>query len=127
MMDLLVFAFLILCLLEFRISQSERRLNLFTFVYGLGVANNWALIGFFPCFLMALIWLKRAGFFHWKFALRLTGWGILGLLLYGLAPLLGAIHHDGSFWAILRRNLEDQHFQLTRLPRYYAAIASVPS
>src|SRR5208283_1472466 len=44
MLDLFVFAFLILCLLEFRISQSECRLNLFALVYGLGVANNWALI-----------------------------------------------------------------------------------
>ena len=75
MIDLLVFAFLILCLLEYRVSQSERRLSLLAFVYGLGVANNWALIGFFPCFLLALIWIKRMGFFNWRFVLRMTGWG----------------------------------------------------
>ena len=75
MLDLLVFAFLILCLLEFRISRSERRLNLLAVVYGLGVANNWALIGFFPCFLLALIWIKRKEFFQWRFVLRMTGWG----------------------------------------------------
>ena len=79
MLDLLVFAFLILCLLEYRIPQSERRLNLFAFVYGLGVANNWALIGFFPCFLLALIWVGRMGFLNWSFLLRMTGWGALGL------------------------------------------------
>jgi hypothetical protein len=55
------------------------------------MANNWALIGFFPCFLLALIWIKRLGFFNWRFVLRMTGWGALGLLLYGLIPLLGAI------------------------------------
>ncbi len=125
MIDLLVFAFLILCLLEFRISQSERRLSLFAFVYGLGVANNWALIGFFPCFLLALIWIKRQGFFNWKFVLRMTGWGALGLLLYGLMPLLGAIHHDGGFWELLRQKWAEQHIYLTRMPRYLAFIAGV--
>jgi tetratricopeptide (TPR) repeat protein len=125
MIDLLVFAFLILCLLEFRISQSERRLNLLAFVYGVGMANNWALIGFFPCFLLALIWIKRMGFFNWKFVLRMTGWGGLGLLLYGLLPLLGAIHHDGSFWELLHQKLTEQHLYLTRLPRYYAFIAGI--
>jgi len=125
MIDLLVFAFLILCLLEFRISQNERRLQVFTFVYGLGVANNWALIGFFPCFLLAVLWLKRLGFFNWRLLLRLTGWGVLGLLLYGLIPLLGAIHHDGTFWELLRQKLAEQHIYLFRMRRYFAAIAGV--
>ena len=120
MLDLLVFAFLILCLLEFRISRSERRLNLLAVVYGLGVANNWALIGFFPCFLLALIWIKRKEFFQWRFGLRMTGWAPLGLLLYGLIPLWGALHHDGSFWGLLRQKLAEQHVYLTRLRRYYA-------
>jgi tetratricopeptide (TPR) repeat protein len=123
MIDLLVFAFLILCLLEYRVSQSERRLNLLAFVYGLGVANNWALIGFFPCFLLALIWIKRVSFFNWRFVLRMTGWGVLGLLLYGLIPLLGVIHHDGSFWELLHQKLAEQKIYLTRLPRFYAFVA----
>ena len=123
MIDLLVFAFLILCLLEFRISQSERRLSLFAFVYGVGMANNWALIGFFPCFLLALIWIKRQAFFNWKFVLRMTGWGAVGLLLYGLIPLLGAVHHDGSFWELLRQKLAEQHIYLFRLRRFYAFVA----
>jgi predicted Zn-dependent protease len=165
MIDLLVFAFLILCLLEFRISQSERRLNLFAFVYGVGVANNWALIGFFPCFLLALIWIKRRGFFNppplvgdgaitptwinapprpmtedaialiwikqrmrffnWRFVLRMTGWGALGLLLYGLIPLLGAAKNDGSFWELLHQKLAEQHLYLIRMPRYVAFIAGL--
>ncbi len=127
MMDLLVFAFLILCLLEFRISRSRRRLNLFAFVYGAGVANNGALIGFFPCFLLALIWIEGSGFFHWRFVMRMTGWGGLGLLFYGLIPLLGAASGDGGFVELLRQKLAEQYLFLTRIPRYYAAIASVPT
>ena len=127
MIDLLVFAFLILCLLEFRVSQSEPWLNVFTLVYGLGVANNWALIGFFPCFLLALIWLKRAGFFHWRFLLRMTGWGIAGLLLYVLLPLRGAMLRDGGFWELLHQKLTEQHIYLIGMPRYFVAIAGVPT
>jgi tetratricopeptide (TPR) repeat protein len=123
--DVLVFAFLILCLLEYRISQGGRRLDVFAFVYGAGMANNWALIGFFPCFVLALVWIKRAQFFKWRFVLRMTGWGALGLLLYGLIPLLGAAAGDGSFWGLLRQKLAEQKFFLTRIPRYYAAIAGV--
>ena len=123
MIDVLVFAFLILCLLEFRISQSERRLNLFAFVYGLGVANNWALIGFFPCFLLAVVWLKRMAFFNWRFPLRMAGWGVLGLLLYGLLPLLGAIAHDGGFWDLLHQKLAEQHLYW---PGYPDIMLSLP-
>jgi hypothetical protein len=126
MINLLVFAFLILCLLEYRITQSERRLSLFAFVYGLGVTNNWALIGFFPCFLLALIWIKRMNFFTWRFVLRMTGWGAVGLLLYGLIPLLGVIHHDGGFWQLLHQKLAEQHVCLTRLvPRFYAFLVGI--
>ncbi len=126
MIDLLIFAFLIQCLLEYRISQSERRLSLFAFVYGLGAVNNWALIGFSPCFLLALIWLKRMNFFNWRFVLRMTGWGALGLLLYGLIPLLGVIHHDGGFWELLHQKLAEQHVWLTRMvPRFYVLFAGI--
>ena len=48
---------------------------------------------------------------------------MLGLLLYGLIPLLGAIHHDGSFWELLRQKLSEQKIYLTHLPRYYAFVA----
>jgi tetratricopeptide (TPR) repeat protein len=127
MIDLLVFAGLILCLLEFRISQKNKWLSLFAFAYGMGTSNNWALIGFFPCFFVALIWLKRLSFFNWRFLARLTGWGVAGLLLYGLVPLLGAISSDGSFWSILRRSLAEQHLLLIRMPRYFLLIAGLPT
>jgi tetratricopeptide (TPR) repeat protein len=147
MLNLLVFAFLICCLLEFHNSQKERWLNLFGLVYGAGVANSWALIGFFPCFLLALIWMRRLSFFeyrgedsgafraliwikhiillNWRFTLRIIGCGALGLLLYGLIPLLGTVAHDGRFLELLHQKLGEQHFFLTRLPRYFAVISGV--
>jgi len=166
MINLLVFAFLVLCLLEFRVSASDKWLFWFAFVYGAGVANSWALIGFFPCFLFAFLWLKRVDFFNpdssvddrkvkslvwsnrptlkrifrlgriwlkriwlfnWKFVIRLVGCGFLGLLLYGLIPLLGVIRHEGGFWELLRQKLAEQHVYFLLIPRYYALIAGLPT
>ncbi len=147
MLDLLVFALPIYCLLKYRVSGKERWLNLFAFIYGAGVTSNWALIGFFPCFLLALIWIKRLSLFdfrgegsgseslfylikfifllNWGFVFRMVWWGGLGLLLYGLIPLLGAMAHDGSFRDLLLQKLGEQHFFLTRIPRYMALIAGM--
>ena len=127
MIDLLVFAGLILCLLEFRISQNNKWLSLFAFAYGIGAANNWALIGFFPCFLVGVIWIKRLSFFNWRFLTCLTACGAAGFLLYGMIPLLGAINNDGSFWKLLRQSLAEQHLQLIRMPRYFPAYCGLPT
>ncbi|MEO7300708.1 MAG: DUF2723 domain-containing protein, partial [Verrucomicrobiota bacterium] len=58
MLDLLLFAYVIRCLLEFRVSNRESWLLKMSLVYGLAVTNNWAMVGFFPFFLVALIWIK---------------------------------------------------------------------
>jgi hypothetical protein len=126
MLDLVVFAFLILCLLEFRVSQNENWLNSLAFAYGLGMANNWALIGYFPFFFLGLIWIKRIAFLNGRFLLRMLLWGGAGLLLYGLTPLLGFLSHDGGFWDLLHQNLVEQHILLIRIPKYYALMAAVP-
>jgi tetratricopeptide (TPR) repeat protein len=123
MLDLLVFAFLILCLLEYRTRQNERWLTAFVLVYGLGVTNNWALIAFFPCFLAAMIWVKGLGFFQLRFALRMTGWGVLGLTLYLLTPLSGVVAGDAGFWTLLHMELGDQSFFLKLIPRAVALVA----
>ncbi len=89
-LDLLVFAYAIRCLLEFRVSQRESWLCRMALVYGLGAANNWAMIGFFPCFLVALIWIRGWEFLQFGFILRMLGFGVIGLLLYLLLPLVWA-------------------------------------
>jgi tetratricopeptide (TPR) repeat protein len=125
--NLLVFAFLILCLLEYRVSKGDWLPGLFAFVYGVGLSNSWALIGFFPCFLLALMWIKGRGFFDWRFVLRVVGCGALGLLLYGLIPLQCALAHDGGFWHTLHLKLSEQRAFLTRIPRYFAVVAALPT
>jgi tetratricopeptide (TPR) repeat protein len=49
----------------------------------------------------------------------------LGLLFYGLIPLLGAARHDGRFWELLHQKFGEQHFFLTRIPWNFAAIAGL--
>jgi tetratricopeptide (TPR) repeat protein len=123
MVDLLVFAFLILCLLEYRLAQNERWLSVLALVYGMGVANNWALISFFPCFLAAVLWLRGRSFFQLGFFLRMTGWGAVGLTLYLLMPMLGAAGHEGGFWELLHQELGTQSFVLKLFPRAVALVA----
>lgn len=88
MLNLLVFAYVIRCLLEFRVDESESWLTRAALVFGLGMANNWAMIGFFPLFLAALVWIKGLSFFNLRFLSVMFVCGLAGLSLYLLMPLL---------------------------------------
>jgi tetratricopeptide (TPR) repeat protein len=128
MLDVLVFAFLIFCLLKFRISQNDDWLSGFTFLYGLGAANDWALIGFFPFFLIALVWIKGVNFFNWRFLARMAGCGILGLLLYLLVPAIGSLGRErANFLSLLHMELSVQSFSLRMVPRWIVAVAALPT
>ena len=101
---LLFFAFLILCLLEYRVSREIRWLHAFAFVYGLGTTSNHALIGFFPFFLIAVIWIRGRAFFEFQFMSRMIVFGLLGLAFYLFIPALQAMQgvNDSTFWELLR-------------------------
>jgi tetratricopeptide (TPR) repeat protein len=80
------------------------------FVYGLATANNWALIGYFPLALLAVILLKRMDFLNGTFFLKMLGAGLAGLALYLLLPAL-ALRYDHeaiTFWTVLKTNLVNQ-------------------
>ena len=67
MFDLLLFAFVIWSLLEYRLDEREGRLFLAAIVYGAGMADNWAMVGFFPVFLVAIVWIRGLSFFNLRF------------------------------------------------------------
>ncbi len=115
MLDLLLFAYVVRCLLEFRISQRERWLMKFALVYGLGVANNWAMSGFFPFFLTAFIWTKGRSFFNLRFLLRIIICGAIGLSLYLVLPLINSFSASTSqsIFETLKENLRFQKNYLT--------------
>lgn len=130
MLNLLIFAFLVYCLLRFRIHQNDNWLFAFAFVYGLGASNDWALYykGYFLPFLVALVWIKGVNFFSWRFLLRMAGWGAAGLLLYLLIPAIGALGSDrGDFLGLLKMELQAQSYNFRVLGRWVALIGGVPT
>ncbi len=119
MLDLLVFAYVIRCLLEYRITQRESWIMRCALAYGLGMANNWAMIGFFPIFVAAVIWIKGLAFFNPRALLRTLGIGLLGLSLIFLLPLMVSfanLPHFG-FWDALRYMVKLDKDYLAHLPK----------
>ena len=126
MIDLLVFAYVIRCLLEFRIDRDVSWLLRCACVYGAGMANDWALIGYFPVSLLA-VW-RFKGFrmiYDARFLLRMTLWGVAGLSLYLLLPTVYSLSPSApvGFWTALKTNLKFQKAALSalRTPTFGAA------
>lgn len=120
MLNLALFAYLILCLLEFRIDERESRLTRMAFVYGIATTNNPTLIAMFPLFLIALVWIRGRDFFNVRFILRMLAFGTAGLSLYLLLPLLSQLSDVSvvNFWQALRAQLIEQKNALIGVPRY---------
>lgn len=109
-LDLLLFAYVIRCLLEFRREERDSWLLRAALVFGAALPGNWAMIGFLPAFLIALVWLKGLGFFNLRFLGRMSLCGLAGLSLYLLLPLLQGVGDTASlaFWPALKANLNSQ-------------------
>ena len=110
MFDLFLFAFVIWSLLEYRLDEREGRLFLATTLYGVGMTENWAMIGFLPVFVGAIIWIRGLNFFNLRFIKWMVLGGLTGMLLYLLLPLLAMTSHEGpiTFWQALKLNLVAQ-------------------
>jgi Tetratricopeptide repeat len=101
MLDLLVFAYVVRCLFEYRIDRNPSWLYRSLCVYGAGMANNWALVGILPLFLGAIV--RTTGiepFLDRRFRLRLAVWGGVGFSLFLLLPLIQITFGRGNigFW-----------------------------
>ncbi len=110
MLDLLLFAYMVRCLLEFRSDGNDSWLLRTAVVGGAAITNNWAMIGFFPAFVVALVWFKGLGFFNLRFLGRMSLCVVAGLLLYLLLPVFQGAANTASlpFWAALKTNLGAQ-------------------
>jgi tetratricopeptide (TPR) repeat protein len=110
MFNLLLFAFVIWSLLEYRLDEREGRLFLAAFVYGAGLSNDWAMVCFLPVFLAALVWIRGLSFFYSRFFGRMAVCGLAGALFYLLLPLLAVISDKVpvTFWEMLKLNLSMQ-------------------
>lgn len=124
MLNLLLFAHLVRCLLEYRQEQKESWLCQFALVYGLATTNNWGMIGFAPIFLIVLIWLKGKSFFKARFLGKLALFGFIGLLLYLLMPAIESSRGNGQFFVLLREQLGQQKLLLKSIPLWLPLILS---
>jgi tetratricopeptide (TPR) repeat protein len=116
MFELLLFAFVIWSLLEYRLDEREGRLLLTAFVYGAGMANDWAMVGFSPAFIAAIVWIRGFSFFNLRFLGRMALCGLVGMSLYLLLPTLAVASNKVPatfWWQMLKVNLAQQ-FNITK-------------
>lgn len=126
--NLLPFALAIQALAEYQNRPEDRFLFLGTFAYAIGMTNNWAMLGFAPFYLVALIALKRARFFDFQFLSRLTLYGLVGLALYLVIPALIASQpeYGSTFWeAALAQFGSQKNHVLSRPHRVPALVLSL--
>lgn len=130
-LNILLFAYVIRCLLEFRVSQRESWLTRMAFVYGLAITNDWSFVGFFPLLLIALIWIRGLAFFRLGFLTSMVLAGLAGLSLYFFLPIWWVVSGQAEYGLIdvLRANLAAQKQFLVDTPvlRNRAAILSLTS
>jgi tetratricopeptide (TPR) repeat protein len=117
MFDLVLFAYSVRCLLEFRISKAESWLLRAAVVYAAAGSDTWVMLLLFPAFLGAIIWMKGLGFFHLRFLARLFLSFLAGMLFYLYLPLLHW-RTDGFFWLPLKENMSAQFFNAEYIFRY---------
>jgi tetratricopeptide (TPR) repeat protein len=128
-LNLLLFAYVIRCLLEHRVDERDSWLYKLAFVYGLAITNNWAMIAFLPVLLVALVWIKGARFFNLRLLGSMAAFGGLGLLLYLVLPLWAWIQGNTSlsFWRLLRMQLGHQKLMLSIFPKYVLLLCGLSS
>ena len=110
MFALLLFAFVIWSLLEYRLDERLGRLYLAAAVYGAGLTENWAMTGFLPVFVGAVLWIRGSSFFNARFLRGMMLSALAGMTLYLVLPALAAASHTANtpFWLTLQSNLSSQ-------------------
>jgi tetratricopeptide (TPR) repeat protein len=112
MLQLLLFAAAIFCLLKFRITQNFRWLPAAAFIWGLGMAENWMMLLTLPLFLITVLWLGKLPLLQKKLILRLALAGLAGFSIFMILPLWNGLapHSPWSFgeaWLNAFRNYKD--------------------
>jgi predicted Zn-dependent protease len=113
MVSLLLLAAAIVCLLEFRAAKNPRWLDLGAVVWGVGLAENWAMQLTLPIFLVALAWQPGNQLRGRKFLSRVAVMLLAAGVIFSLQPLLtGLAFHSGErvgelYWASLKYTMQN--------------------
>jgi len=112
MFGFLLFAFVTWLLLEYRLDGREGRLYLAAATYGAGMVEDWAMLGFLPVFLAAVIWIRGRNFFNLRFLRGMVLCGLAGLLICLLLPTWAVVSGKipGAYWWLaLKSSLAPQY------------------
>ncbi|MGA4643393.1 tetratricopeptide repeat protein [Limisphaera sp. 4302-co] len=114
MFDLLLFAWVVRCLLEYRVDAREGWLDQAVFVYALGMVENWVQVLLLPAFVGALMWVMGWSFFRARFLTRAWLLGLAGCAFYLATPLLARLHPEMTvpFWPAVKMVLAEQKNQV---------------
>ena len=130
-LDLLLFAYVVRSLLEFRITQKDSWLYRAALVQGLGMTNNYAMIAFLPAFLVAVVWIKGFAIFNWRFLGRMFLCGLAGLSFYLVLPVLNLFSGfpEAGFWPSLTTlfGLQKRALTFAWTNRFQLAVGTVIS
>ena len=81
-------------------------------VYGAGMVENWAMVGFLPVFIAAIIWIRGVSFFNLRFLQWMLLCGLAGFSLVLLLPTWGLVSGKipGAYWWLaLKAGLAPQY------------------
>ncbi len=111
MLQLLLFAVAVWCLLEYRVAREFRWMQAATLVWGLGMAENWMMVLTLPIFVVSLAWLGKFPILKRDLLLRLALTGLAGFSIFAILPLVNGLspHSPWSFgeaWMETLRNFK---------------------
>ena len=129
MVNLLCIAYTVRALLEYRLDEREAWLYKAALVYGAVMTSDWVVIGLFPVFVVALIWIRGLSFFNLRFLQRMLLFGLIGCSLYLLLPLLASLSsiEPVGFGTALKANLLNQKSLVVMFPRKVFVLMALTS
>jgi hypothetical protein len=131
MVDILLFAIPLWCVLEYRCNQEWRWLRAAVVMWGLGMTQNWMMILSLPLFVVGIFCLQPMKFFQVRYVLSLAGWGLVGFSFYAILPLSnwllpGATMDFGESWLASLRQTKQillyVHYQFWRANRLVGVV-----
>jgi tetratricopeptide (TPR) repeat protein len=110
MFDLLLFAFVVWSLVEYRLDGRVWRLYASAVVFGAGMVEGPSMTGFFPLFIVAVIWVRKLMFFNVQFLLRMLLYGLAGFLLFFVLPVVTMFSGSNflTFWEAIGFSIAPQ-------------------
>lgn len=119
LVHLVLFAYVVRALLEYRVGGTDGWLVKAALAYGALMTSEWLATALFPAFVAALVWLKGLRFFKPRFLGRAALAGVIGLCLFFLLPVIAAMSpmDSASFWSTFMMNLGLEKTMVVKFPK----------